>query len=233
MATRAPLLVSGIAGVLLSAGAAVAAFSGITVTFKPNEFGILTCNVYAVFTNADDRLIAVAGTADDPLSIDVVGGTFYQDPFGTDLPPNPGLFDVQPELRHDTFVTVGVKSFNGISPGVPEGALENQLQLREWPGFGASSVAGDDVAWFVTPSDDQGAAGGDLSVLLGQFSTQDGLDVTGTVLLEVISDGSGDVVEVDLLRFLVCSELSPCDLDDDGVLDVRDLLLLLGNWSPS
>ncbi len=77
-------------GPLILAGSVPAAFVGLTTVSKPNEFGIRVCNVYAEFDQPGvDRLVAVAGTLKNPLTISVIGGSFFQsDPVDTDTPPS-------------------------------------------------------------------------------------------------------------------------------------------------
>ena len=112
------VLIAG-SGTVLSLGSpASAGFLGLSTEPVPNEFGLLTVRVFADFANpGGDHFQVAAGTPYCPLSIQVVGGTFYQHPVGTDTAPNPVRFQQFPSLRYDTFVTIGVESFNPINPG--------------------------------------------------------------------------------------------------------------------
>ncbi len=117
----------GASAPLILTGSTPADFIGLTTVSKPNEFGIRVCNVYVEFDQPGvDHIEGVAGTLNSPLTISVIGGSFFQhDPVGTDTPPNPILFDFFPELRYDTFVTIGVKSINEIQ--------RNPLALTKCP----------------------------------------------------------------------------------------------------
>ncbi len=169
-----------------------AQISGISVASKPNEFGILVCNVYAEFDVMDIALLAVGGS---PFvsSYTVIDGTFYQSPFGTDRPPNPALFSIFPSLRYDTFVSIGVKSFNVNNPGVPEGQPEDVLIFAPgWPGFGPSSLVFPGTVYHVTNTFVQGNpfnpdfVRGDGGILIGQFSTEDGTGFTGDLEFQLL-----------------------------------------------
>ncbi len=108
-------VLAGVASPLIATGSASAGFIGIKATSKPNDFGLLVVNVYAIFDRPEpgdgsgDHMVAVAGTPNAPLVIQVTGGTFYNHPFGNDHAPLALLVDVFPSLAYDTFVTIGVK----------------------------------------------------------------------------------------------------------------------------
>ena len=174
-------------------GSVQAGFTGISTASKPNPWGILTVNVYAEFDRpGEDHMLAVAGTPNAPLLIEVIGGTFYQHAFGSDLAPSCALLQCGsfPSLTFDTFVTIGIKTY------IP-GPYEDQLVLTsDWPGFGESTLATSNAGWAVTPIDPQGDpfnpnfVTGDGRVLIGQFSTVDGLAIQGTMLLAFFSNGN-------------------------------------------
>src|SRR5262245_48865768 len=94
---------AGAGGTLILAGSAHAAFAGVKVVLKPNATA-LTYNIYATFDQRPgDSVVAVAGTPLHPLNINVRGGTFYQNGFGTDRAPSSLLFPLFPSLQFDTF----------------------------------------------------------------------------------------------------------------------------------
>ena len=96
---RRALLAAGAAPLILS-GATHGDFVGLVVESKPNDFGLLVCNVYAEFdTPGENLLFAVGGGPPFVSIVQVIGGTFFQHPFGGDTPPNPALFGVAPSLR--------------------------------------------------------------------------------------------------------------------------------------
>ena len=222
MKTRTVNLLSGLGTCLILAGPAPATFTGISVEATPNEFGILTCRVYAEFSNPDDRLLGVYGMPEAPLEIEVTGGSFYQHPFGSDGPPSHSLIETFPSLAFDTFVAIGLSETDGndfmtITPG--------------WPGFGPGSLHLTDNGWFVTPDQPQGAPDAGGRVLLGQFSTTDGRSFFGRFLIQALSNGAP------ILAFVgFCHPASaPCfdgDLNLDNVVGIEDFLILLGCWGP-
>jgi hypothetical protein len=155
-----------------------AEFVGLRVVEVPNPFGLRVFDLYAEFDLNSDFVYAVAGTPECPLEISIVGGTFFQHPFGGDLPPNSTLFGAFPDLEFDTFVTIGRTaddSATTLSPG--------------WPGFGPSTLAGNNFGWFITGADPQGAAGADHQVLLGRFSTVDGSGIEGAISISMLVNG--------------------------------------------
>ena len=258
-ATTLRMLVGVTAPLILSA-AASGGFLGITTTSKPNPYGLLTVNVYAVFDRpGEDHMTAVAGTPNTQLTIEVIGGTFYQHPAGSDTPPLAFIVQVFPSLAYDTFVTIGVK-MRGDPGGQPEDHL---ILTATWPGFGASTLETTDAAWAIIPSNAQGDpfnpdfVAGNGQVLIGQYSTLDGTAIHGTMLLHYISNGvviqsvesffipggpacpwdcgrddDGSVGIVDFLALLAqWGTLGTCDFDDGGV-GITDFLELLANWGP-
>ncbi len=184
---------AGISAPLILGGSASAGFVGITTESKPNGFGIRTVNVYAVFDNpGQDHMSAVVGTAANPLSIQVVGGTFYQHASGSDLAPLDMEVGSFPSLAFDSFVTIGVKS-EGPPNGQP---ADNTMLTPGWPGFGSSVLSTNSQSWFLFPGEPQGdpfdpvnCFPGDGRVLIGQFSTQNGFAIQGTMLLQFLSNG--------------------------------------------
>ncbi len=85
MKTKTLTVVAGLSAPLILCAPTSGGFLGLKVESKPNEFGLLVCNVYAEFDRPkEDFMIAVAGTPNNQLTIEVVGGEFYQNDFGTD-----------------------------------------------------------------------------------------------------------------------------------------------------
>ncbi len=222
MKTRTLNLLWGLGACLLLAGPAPAAFTGISVDTQPNEFGILTCRVYAEFTNPDDRLLSVYGTPEAPVEIEVVGGVFFQHALGTDRPPSQTLIEVFGSLAFDTFVTIGLSQVDGT---------DAMMLMPGWPGFGASHLDLTDNGWFVTPGQLQAVPDANGRVLLGQFSTTDGDAVVGRFTIQAVSNGMPFIAGVGF-----CSDPgAPCftgDLNLDNMIGIEDFLLLLGCWGP-
>jgi hypothetical protein len=194
MRSRTLSLINGPVIVLMTASRACGGFVGLDVVSKPNPFGLLVCNVFAVFDRpGQDFFLAVSGKPQGPISIDVVGGTFYQHPQGGDTAPLAALVDLFPSLAYDSFVTIGVKSV-GLG-----GQPEDHLTLSPgWLGFGPSTLPpspGANAGWAVTPGQPQADPfnpsffAGDGHVLIGQFSTANGTAISGMMQLLVISNG--------------------------------------------
>jgi len=201
MRTRTLCLLTGTAVPLILTGSALAGFIGISTTSKPNPWGLHTISVYAGFDRpGEDHMLAVMGTPQHPLSIEVIGGTFYQSPLGQDVPPLPP-WAYFPSIVFDTFVTIGVI----IVPKQPEDHL---ILMGDWPGFGDSTLEMSDAGWAVTTLDAQGDpfnpdfVAGDGRVLIGQFSTLDGSAIQGTMLLQFISNGVADQAVVSFLHVI-------------------------------
>ncbi|MHC4786629.1 MAG: hypothetical protein ACYTE6_11770, partial [Planctomycetota bacterium] len=79
MKVKTLLVLAGVSSPLIATASADAGFVGLKVVKKiPNPVGILTMNVYAEFDNmGNDWFEGAAGTPNTPLTIGVVGGTFY------------------------------------------------------------------------------------------------------------------------------------------------------------
>ena len=245
-------IAAGVSAPLILSGSASGGFVGISTTSKPNPWGILTVNVYAIFDRpGEDHMVAVAGTPLNPLHIQVNGGTFYNHAFGNDRPPCTCLIPAFPSLAFDSFVTIGKKDSTGDTLTIRPG----------FPGINGSSLWTDSSGYVVTPNNPQGnpfdAANsfpGDGRVLIGQFSTANGTSIQGTMVLQYISNGvtevsvgsfpqpcpwdcggdnDGNVGIVDFLALLANwgGPEDPCDFDGGGV-SIVDFLELLANWGP-
>jgi hypothetical protein len=193
-------VLAAVATPLIATGSASAGFLGIKATSKPNDFGLLVVNVYAIFDRPDpgdgsgDHMVAVAGTAPGGrLNITVIEGTFYNHALGGDQAPDASFFPVFPSLAYDTFVTIGVKCV-----GAPPCQPGDTLTIT--PGFPigitGSSLAGTTFGWAVIPTAPQGdpfnppfSFPGNGQILIGQFSTADGTTITGTMLVLYVSNG--------------------------------------------
>ncbi len=184
-------VLAGVGAPLILTAHAPAGFLGIKAVGKPNEFGLIVCNVYAVFDRpGQDLFTKIAGTADAPMLIQVEGGgTFYNHAFGTDRAPGAALIAAFASLAFDTFVTIGIKQTGlvddalVITPGFPTGITGTQLFTNE-------------SGWAIT-FDPQGNpfdpnyAGGNGEVLIAQFATADGTGFSGTMLVGGFSNGEG------------------------------------------
>ncbi len=193
-------VLAGTAVPLILTGSASAGFLGIKTTSKPNDFGLLVVNVYAIFDRPDpgdgsgDHMIAVAGTPNIPMNIQVIGGVFYNSPFGSDRAPNAALLVPFPSLAYDTFLTIGVKAV-GDPPFQPVDMLGISPEFPN-PGLTGSFIGGTNLAWTVIPTAPQGDPFDPVNsfpcnsqILIGQFSTANGSAIQGTMLVKYVSNG--------------------------------------------
>ena len=195
MKTRTLSVLAGVGAPLILTGSSEAGFVGIKVTGKPNPFGILVCNVYAIFDRpGEDRFEAIAGTANTPLNISVIGGTFYNTPdVSQDTAPTTFLISIFPSLAFDSFVTIGVKAV-GTAPGAQP--KDNLFISPAFPiGLTGSSI-NTNTGWGVTPLHAQGdpfdpvnSFPGNGQIMIGQFSTANGTAISGTFLIQYTSNG--------------------------------------------
>ena len=114
-----------------------------------------TVDVFTVL-NQGERLDAVAGDVQQPKMVST-STSFYQNTFGgpTSQSINPALFDTFPDLRYDSFVTIG--SLDGDGTPFPENALSDiGIDWNEFNAGGAISTS--DGTWYITPKDGQGIA---------------------------------------------------------------------------
>jgi hypothetical protein len=192
-----------------------------------NGFGNLTAwRIYAEFTSPADMLISVFGIPDHPMYVSSSDGVFHNDP-EHDALLAPCNYTQPPESywanQWDTYVTMDAEDCaldpTGISPGF--GAEVNNL---------ASDFTTTNAAWFVTPASPGGfiLAGFDLRILLGQFVVAEGESISGILNLQYV-DTIGNTL---MIVGEPVEGPAPCpeDLNGDGVVDVTDLLELLGAW---
>ena len=180
-------LLAGVSAPLIFGGSADAGFVGIKVVGKDNPFGLFVCNVYAIFDRpGQDRVEAIAGTANAKMNIQVIGGTFYNNEFGGDTAPSTFLVGLYPSLEFDTFVTIGVKQVG------PNGQPKDHTITFNLGGISGSVLT--QGGWGVEPLDNQGnpfhpdTFPGNGQVLIGQFSTSNGTAISGTFRLSYTSN---------------------------------------------
>jgi hypothetical protein len=224
MKLKALSVLAGLGGSLIVCDPAAARYLGLWHGYQPNPFGLGVCDVRAAFDNPNDRVLAVAGTAGAPLSVDAIGGTLYQHPtFGGETAPEPWLFGLFPSLEFDTFVTIGVK--------VNDGTDATQL-TPGWPELGHNGLDKvSNLAWFVTPDDAQGMPDEDGRVLIGRFSSENGFP-RGRFLILAISDGEPVLIYTGFCCILTPVPCNEGDVDGDHMVGVRDFLSMLAHWGP-
>ena len=182
-------IAAGVSIPLILSGSVQAGFTGISTTSKPNAFGLLVVNVYANFDRpGEDFMGAVAGTPARPLLVQVEGGVFYNSPFGNDQAPCGCLFDLFPSLAFDTFVSIGKKTSTGdttlISPGWPVGGIAGSIFTTDQSGWVVTPFAAQ-----ANPFDPANSFPGNGQILIAQFSTANGTEIHGTLLLKFVSNG--------------------------------------------
>jgi len=187
------------------------------------EQGTHTFRVYAQFSNPNDQLISVFGTAANPLSV-ASSTSFYQDANGgpTSGGSNPLLFPGFPNLEWDSFVTIGSDD-NNISGFQTAGLDFSSFEAGE--ALTSNATAGG--SWFVFPDQEPqafpSAAG---RVLIGQFTTD------GTVTLNCnIQYRAADGTNPQAIGLtLVFPNNCPEDINGDGLVAVDDILTLLSSF---
>jgi len=208
MKSKTLSVLAGVGAPLILTAHASAGFLGIKVVGKPNEFGLIVCNIYAMFDRPPtpdpdnpgefifhDLMQAVSGTVNAPLLIQVLGGgTFYNHFLNGDQAPLTTLVGAFPIAAFDTFVTIGVKQL--IAPGGP-GPGQTEDLLTVTPGFGpieGTQFATTTSGWAIIPNAaqadpfNQNFVAGNGSVLIGQFATADGTGFSGTMLLRFVAN---------------------------------------------
>ncbi len=188
------MLSAGI-GIALVAGSASAAFVGIDIredktidpmaemTADPGGLGLRVFNFYALFDgpgeigntgNGVNKVLSVGqDSSADSFGINMSdgandGASFYQElGFAGDLPPNPALIGVFPEIGLDSYVGLGNKT---AAPGTDSTAVDPDFS------FTADRVFG---GWFNSGGDNGQNVASELdskfAVFIGQFTTL-GLD---------------------------------------------------------
>ena len=191
-------VLAGISAPLIMTATADAGFVGITTTAKPNPFNLYVVNVYAEFDNpGNDFMESVAGTPGAPLSISVVGGSFWNHPiFGGDTAPSAALVGAFPSLAFDSFLTIGVKMTGPGGQPFDGTTLVGNLPVP----LAGTSFGTTNGSWAIlgplaqgNPFDPINSFPGNGQLLIGQFSavaTTALIGIQGTFLLQYMSDGA-------------------------------------------
>jgi hypothetical protein len=226
MKLRTLAVAAGVGAPLIVPGAADAGFVGLSVVAKPNGFGLTVCNVYAEFDNpGHDWMMNMAGSPSTAMHIDVVGGEFYNHPFGGETAPPEAWLEVFPSLAYDSFFTIGLKS---VAPGG-----EDALNLVNMPPLAGSSMAcarpdRTCAVGLVPPTAAQGnpfdpvhSFPGNGQILIGQYAmeTPEGLEswgFEGQFLMQYVADGHVDqsVESFSLIVHAECADDADCDDGD-------------------
>ena len=192
-----------------------------------------TVDIYAHLAD-DCRLDAVAGDANQDKMVSTTG-SFYQNAFGgaTSQSINPALFSTFPDLRYDSFVTIGRtdQTDNAMSDiGIDFSAFES-----------GGAIDSSDGSWYITPVDDQGETA-DYSdqlcedaqgVLVARLTVR---GANASVYVEALFQGkdeSGTTWQTSGSLSIVnddCNVQCTGDYDGDGTTNVSDLLAVIAGW---
>jgi hypothetical protein len=204
------------------------------------------------------------GTGTDPwlsaeLLVELTNGDIYQDPAGTDAPPNPANFGSNPTLEYDSYMTGGTDSeapsTTGPLPSVIGGAVDigggtaatfdTSLIDVTWASSLATNPAGDLMLVRVTLSTN---AQGTFKYRLGVDNLEpiiflDGLVVGGAMLPTLPGDFNGDG-SVDTADYTIWADNytgsggtggtpSTGDANGDGAVDTADYTIWADNYTGS
>ena len=210
------------------------AFSIVGTNLVDDAQETWTVDVYAVLADGC-RLDAVAGDTSTTKMVSTTS-SFYQNQFGgnTSASINPALFDAFPDLRYDSFVTIGRldSSDNNLSDiGIDFGPFQN-----------GGAIDASDGSWFITPDDAQGATAAfsnqsceqDDGVLIARLTVR---SLSASVFVEALfqgKDASGATWQSSGslgITYNDCNPLCEGDFDGNGAVEVADLLFVIANWN--
>ena len=196
-------------------GIVVQSFSDVV----PTPDGFEAYRIYAVLEEEEDFLTAVFGDTEHPLSIETTG-TFYQTQFGSGA--SSGVLNI-PSNIGDSWIALD--ALPGNTDAMLMAGMGPELAIFE-EGQNLTLDDAEGGSWFVPlncgadcSGAEQGFAGSDRRILLGQFVTDGTL--SGNVNLLVLDDGvSGAGIEYTGLTFnsgdistAGCMTPSACDYD--------------------
>ena len=201
-------------------------FLGITAeAYAVNsiETGTVTWRIYAEFANPTDQLVSVFGDAESPLLLssttdffqDAVGGTFAQS-------VNPLLFPTYPTLEYDSWLTIGSDDNTGTQT---QSVGLNVFTFASGGDLSSGSVNGG--SWFITPDTEPTAfPDAEGKVLIAQVTTSGTVTFNGNILYRT-GEGTSPIA-----RDLALVFPNDCftDLNQDGVVNINDLLIVLSDY---
>jgi hypothetical protein len=153
--------------------------------------------VYAMCSDPDDYITAVSGSPtlgniviqSRNLNDSGAGSNFYNPPSGGVFAPSIAAITANPDVEHDTFVTIGIS----ISEQAPLYDL-TRGHILSFTGIGSvTEINSNNFGWFTPGRAEQGRAGfsGDadfaLRVLIMQLTVSSTSNVRGTVALSGIN----------------------------------------------
>jgi hypothetical protein len=191
------------------------------VPYKCNPEGLDGYKVYrfyAQFTDPGDRLIGVAASAANPISISPFS-VLYQAPFGGHLAPSTDVIAKFPLTQWDTFVTVGVAKNDGTdqtftTPGFPQLPVNNNTSM----------------AWLVPANSNQGAPNYSRKVLIAQLTLPPTSSI-GNLTVNIVyrPAGTSGTVTANHVSYVLLP-LTAGDVNHDLNVNMDDLLLIINNW---
>ena len=190
-------------------------------TYGQSTFDASGLQTYRIFIcELDDEadILAVGGSFDCPST--VAAGGFFNTPLEpSPRCPDPALHQGVPETQWDTCVTLNGSPNLGISPAFPDWPLGNG---------GADTFADPFGTWF-NSQPNQPVHPVDGRVFIAQVTFEEGQALTFEVLAQIRESDNDIRLECFTLDLdAVCELNCPGDADGDGWIDIDDLLLLIG-----
>ena len=191
-------ILSVLAGSMMLAGAANAAYTGLYSEVYTNAVyeappDSITFRLYATFDNEADQLTGLGGAAAEPWYLNCEAGyTFYNDlVFGEFWAHNGNLDAAFQFLHYDSYWTIGTDTtFGHAALGIAFPGVQPTWDDTDW--------YADDGGVYRTPEDPLTFAGAELRVLVGQFtinaSTDDPGFLEGAIKMNITSGGETVIV---------------------------------------
>ena len=163
------------------------------------QAGSTVYRFYIQLQSATDRVSAIFGNQDDPLTVITPEGAFNStaNTSWNAAGINPALVSAFPDLADDTFATIGLEgpaSLSGISGAADPSLLEDPEQAVT-PFFledGNTALQMSDFigsSWFILSDQDNGLPDDDLRVLIMQVTTAG--HISGQLNYQVFAEGEG------------------------------------------
>ncbi len=176
-----------------------------------------SADLFLGFENAPAAPIV---SSDLVRGIEIVGGSFYQSPFGGNGPPREGVETTLPCLPLDSHLTIGGAPPLFIPGRTPPADDWGATLLAEW-----TAIPSPTIEVVVDP----GTFGDDREYLrIGRFTAEDTAVIAGQLGLVFVNPTSGLLEErvVDVPDWRLAVER--LDLNLDGVIDSQDVEALTG-----
>jgi len=171
-----------------------------------------TYRLYITCSHPEDRVIGVFGIDGNTTSIGSLSGFYHNPEAGlTIADSDSALFTTEEAIYRDSWITIGAEHPWEIQDDILDiqgGMWDDLFESGQYLFLGGSSGNG----WSLNPNNALCAAGSDLRVLIGQFTTTDPIE--GQIACSVIPHGSQS--EILITPFFVappcgCSDPSACN----------------------